>query len=239
MRRRENSSQPRTSVTILPRAGVSPPDTPRFSPDLRRLAASGRAGRFLTPVKYSDVMPLDEVLPNAPTTVAAASALFDAAPPVQSEFMIGTWRGAELPTGHPLDGLLAASGWWGKQFVDAETVHPLLFPTGDGRALWPLNPVLAFSGLGVLTKGPGLRDRRFASTVAALQPALRARGPKARLRTTRYRDVDTATMIYDQLPINDVFRQVDEATVLGAMDLRGLSRPYFFVLHRDNSLPVR
>ncbi|PRC45517.1 hypothetical protein C6A85_94750, partial [Mycobacterium sp. ITM-2017-0098] len=70
----------------------------------------------------------------------------------------------------------------------------------------------------------------------ALKPALKARGPKARLRTTRFRGVDTATMIYDQLPINDVFRQIDEATVLGAMDLRGIKAPYFFVLHRDNSL---
>ncbi len=59
------------------------------------------------------------------------------------------------------------------------------------------------------------------------------------MRTTRYRDVDTATMIYDQLPINDVFRRLDEQTVIGAMDLRGVARPYFFVLRRDESLPVR
>ena len=37
--------------------------------------------------------------------------------------MIGTWHGAEVPTGHPMDGLLEASGWWGKQFIDAETVR--------------------------------------------------------------------------------------------------------------------
>ena len=46
-------------------------------------------------------------------------------------------------------------------------------------------------------------------------------------------------MSYDQLPINDVFRRLDDATVLGAMDLRGSKAPYFFVLRRDDSLPVR
>ena len=78
---------------------------------------------------------LADVLPNAPTTTDHALALFDELPAVDTDFMIGTWHGAELPTGHRLDGLLQASGWWGKQFVDCATVHPLLFPTGDGRAL--------------------------------------------------------------------------------------------------------
>ena len=194
--------------------------------------------RFLTPVKYGVGMLLSDVLPNAPTDTADALTLFDAAPAVEADAMIGTWHGAELPTGHPLDGLLAASGWWGKQFVDAETVHPLLFPTGDG-ALWALNPLLAFSGLGVVTKLPGLRGRDYRGAISAARPALQTRAPRARLRTTRYRGVDTATMIYDQLPINDVFRRLDDATVLGAMDLRGSKAPYFFVLKRDDSLPVR
>lgn len=183
-------------------------------------------------------MLLSDVLPNAPTDTADALALFDGAPAVDAAAMIGTWRGAELPTGHPLDGLLAASGWWGKQFVDAETVHPLLFPTGNG-ALWALNPLLAFSGLGLVTKLPGLRGRSYRGAISAARRALQTGAPKARLRTTRYRDVDTATMIYDQLPVNDVFRRLDDRTVLGAMDLRGSKAPYFFVLRRDDSLAVR
>ena len=50
--------------------------------------------------------------------------------------------------------------------------------------------------------------------------------------------VVTATMIYDALPINDLFRAVDGATRLGLMDLRDMPQPFFFVLRRDNSLPV-
>lgn len=198
---------------------------------------------YLTPVKYSVCMLLTDVLPDAPTTTAAALAVFDAAPAVEPDFMIGSWRGAELPTAHPLDGLLAASGWWGKEFLDAESVNPLLFPTADGAALWALNPALAFGGLGVATRTPWVKGLDFTGVIAKLKPVLGTKSPKARLRTTRYRGVDTATMIYDQLPINDVFRLLDDAggseTVLGAMDLRGSARPYFFVLRRDDSLAVR
>ena len=48
-----------------------------------------------------------------------------------------------------------------------------------------------------------------------------------------YRGVLTATMCYDALPINDVFRKVDNDTLVGAMDLRGLEMPFMFVLRRD------
>jgi GXWXG protein/uncharacterized protein DUF4334 len=176
---------------------------------------------------------LHQLLPTVPTTTAEALDIFDAADSVEPDFMIGTWHGAELPTGHPMDGLLATTGWWGKQFVDAETVHPLLFPTRDGAALWALNPVMAFGGLGLARK---LTHRSVAGPITALRPLLHTRAPRARLRTTRYRGSDTATMIYDQLPINDVFRRLSGDAVIGAMDLRGSRRPYFFVLCRDDSL---
>jgi hypothetical protein len=42
-------------------------------------------------------------------------------------------------------------------------------------------------------------------------------------------------MIYDHLPIIDIFRRVDEDTLLGVMDMRGLADPYFFILRRDRS----
>lgn len=179
---------------------------------------------------------LTDVLENVPTTTAEALELFDSLPAVEPEFLFGTWHGAEVPTGHPLDGMLAASGWWGKHFTDGETVHPLLFPTADGAGLWPLNPAPAFAGLGVAGKLPGLKRRGIAGAINVFKPVLKAGGPKARVRTTRYRGVDTATMIYDQVPANDVFRSIDQRTVLGAMDLRGLRDPYFFILQRDNSL---
>ena len=49
----------------------------------------------------------------------------------------------------------------------------------------------------------------------------------------QYRDRVSATMIYDYLPINDVFRQVDENTVMGLMDYKAIAQPFFFVLSRE------
>jgi hypothetical protein len=42
-------------------------------------------------------------------------------------------------------------------------------------------------------------------------------------------------MVYDALPIIDVFRRVTADRVLGLMDLRGLAEPFFFLLDRDAS----
>lgn len=61
---------------------------------------------------------------------------------------------------------------------------------------------------------------------------------KARLRMTEYRGKLSATMIYDDWPTLDVFRQVDGDTVLGVMDARGMAAPYFFVLRRDAGAPT-
>ena len=64
-------------------------------------------------------------------------------------------------------------------------------------------------------------------------PLLSTKRPAARLRMVEYRGVVTGTMIYDALPINDHFRAVDEDTLLGAMDFRGMESPFMFVLRRE------
>jgi hypothetical protein len=48
-----------------------------------------------------------------------------------------------------------------------------------------------------------------------------------------YRHQVTATMIYDQLPINDSFRKIDDDTVVGVMDFKDVPQPFFFVLRRE------
>ena len=47
-----------------------------------------------------------------------------------------------------------------------------------------------------------------------------------------YRGKVSATMVYDYLPINDAFRKVNDDTVLGVMDLKNSSQPFFFILKR-------
>ncbi len=66
----------------------------------------------------------------------------------------------------------------------------------------------------------------------AIQPLLRTSRPRARLRLMSHRGVVSATMVYDHLPINDVFRRLDGETLIGLMDMRGFSAPFFFQLRR-------
>jgi hypothetical protein len=155
---------------------------------------------------------------------------FDAAPPVPVEEMLGRWRGSGVPTGSPLDGLLESYGWYGKEFLDAETVHPLLFSTPSGPR--PVDPALV--PIGVLRDRPGVAHSRAARfAFRAVRPLVTTSRPRARLRAVEHRGVVTAAMVYDALPIIDVFRRESADTVLGLMDLRGLPAPFFFRLTRE------
>jgi hypothetical protein len=160
-----------------------------------------------------------------------ALAFFDGLPAVTADEMLGRWRGTGLPTGSPLDGLLEGLGWYGKEFLDDEAVHPLLFADRGGEPR-PVDP--AMLPVSVLRDYAGFLNvwpvRRAFATV---RPLLYTRRPRARLRTVEHRGVVTAAMVYDALPIIDVFRRVGDDVRLGAMDMRGLPSPFLFVLRRD------
>jgi hypothetical protein len=160
----------------------------------------------------------------------AALDAFDGLPVITPEEMIGSWRGSELPTAHPLDGLLALYGWRGKRFEDAERVHPLLFEH-HGRTV-AVDP--ARLPLGVALNLPHLsRTDKAVELFRASLPLWRTRKPKARLRAVEHRGLVSAAMIYDDLPIIDHFRRADEGRVLGLMDFRRTPRPFFFLLERE------
>ena len=167
------------------------------------------------------------------TTTAAALALFDSLPAAPLEVMFGSWRGSGLETGHPLDGLLETFGWHGKRFEGPEDAHPLVLETSGG-ALFCINPSLIPTGM-LIRYATLFKRRSIARIFRASVRLLRTERPQARLRLTEFRGVSTATMIYDALPINDIFRMVDHNTLLGLMDLRGVTKPFFFVLRRESA----
>ena len=158
-----------------------------------------------------------------------AADLFDSLAPVTIDEILGRWHGSEVPTGHPLDGLLDVSGWYGKEFIDADTVHPLLFGTpGD---LYAVNPKLM--PLGALNRLGDRFPRKLPPGGRSAFRAARTRKPRARLRVVEFRGTSSTAMVYDDLPIIDHFRRLGPDALLGAMDLRGSDRPYFFLLERD------
>ena len=160
-----------------------------------------------------------------------ALAYFDSLPVVAPGEMLGRWRGSGLVTGSPLDGLLEAYGWYGKEFLDDETVHPLLFNDRSGRprpvdpSLLPVNLLRDYAGF--------LQFWPLRTALTRLRPLLYTSRPKGRLREVTHRGVVTAALVYDTLPIIDVFRNFGDDVRLGAMDMRGLPAPFLFVLRRD------
>ena len=74
-----------------------------------------------------------EILEAGSGRIEDALELFDSLDTVDLPFMMSRWRGSEITTGHPQDGVLAATRWYGKEFEDPETVHPLLHRTGSGE----------------------------------------------------------------------------------------------------------
>lgn len=162
---------------------------------------------------------------------AEVTAFFDRLPAVAvEEIPLGRWRGGEIATGHPMDGLLTASGWYGKQFDGPEAVHPLLFST-PGRGIFSVDPRRV--PLSLAGRIPNELVARGKKALPVLALGLRTTRPRARLRAIEFRGTVSAAMVYDHLPIIDVFRRVDERTLLGMMDQRGAARPYFFTLRLD------
>ena len=163
------------------------------------------------------------------TTTEQALAWFDSLDPVNLDFMFGRWRGAELHTAHPMNGLLEVSQWYGKEFIDAETVHPLLCLDNHGKIIKVAPHPIAMNWA---LKFPVFKQDFMKPLLALANSLLKTEKSQARLRMMDYRGKVSATMIYDVLPIHDSFRKVDDNTVLGIMDYKNLPQPFFFTLRR-------
>ena len=163
-------------------------------------------------------------------TTEEAVAAWDGLPVVAADEMIGDWRGAEVPTGHPLDGLLTASRWHGKRFLGADEVYPLVHLTKGGNKYYadPARVPLA-AALKLPTPKGQLGTRLFAATKAYHATTK----PRARLRMTEHRGGITAAMLYDHRPIIDAFARLSGDTVMGLMDMKGIDRPYVFTLTKE------
>lgn len=154
---------------------------------------------------------------------------YDQLEEIDCAFMYGRWKGYEVITGHPMNGLLAQANWYGKLLIDQETVYPLVLLNTKKTALFFIDPKwlplnLDFKFL-----------KKNAKSLAGGLKLLKTKDSKARLRMTEFRGKISATMIYDEKPIHDVFRKIDENTVLGWMDLKQQPQPYFFILQRDDN----
>ena len=165
-------------------------------------------------------------------STAEAWQIFDSLDVVEVSAMVGSWRGASFPTDHPLDGVLEAYHWHGKRFDDSEHVHPLVFKTLSGGTT-SINPLWMLPVVNWLDRLPVPKAEAVGRMFQMSMPLFATSQSCARLRMTNYRGKESATMIYDCLPINDIFRKVDANTVFSVMDLKGVKQPFFFMLQRE------
>lgn len=173
---------------------------------------------------------ITKIVEEKQTSIEQALELFDQLETIDLEFIFGQWRGYGLHTNHRMDGLLETFNWYGKEFIDADQVHPLLFLNRQNQPI-KIAPNPFFIDLAVKLNFP---KPNFLTTFFRLSiPWFKTEQSRARLRMMEYRGAVSATMIYDYLPIHDHFRKIDETTVLGLMDFKPLSQPFFFLLKRD------
>ncbi len=177
-------------------------------------------------------MTSQDLLKNRKATTEQALDLFDSLEPVDLPFMLGSWKGEGFLTDHPMDGLLESYHWYGKRFDSPEDVHPLVFSKRN-HELTSVNPALLGPSLSLAKRGQMPKSAAVGKLFQFLLPLLGTSRSRARLRMTTFRGTPSATMIYDQLPIHDVFRRIHADSVLGVMDYKGMPQPFFFILHRS------
>ncbi|MDX6008242.1 DUF4334 domain-containing protein [Cupriavidus necator] len=177
---------------------------------------------------------LTEMLRNRVSTTAAVLAAFDELDPLSSDSLVGCWSGFVIATGHPMDGLLSAVGWYGKMFQSVDEAYPLIIRSPDASTLFSIDPS-PLPLIGCAKLSPTDMVSRF-STLSPL--ALSTTVSHGRLRMVEYRGKVTGTLIYDQQPILDHFVMIDSQTVLGIMDFKEFPQPGAFVLQRDDDSAV-
>ncbi|PZM16463.1 DUF4334 domain-containing protein [Rhizobium tubonense] len=155
---------------------------------------------------------------------------FQCLPPIEPREMIGLWRSRGIPAGHPFDGVLENLGWFGKRFTAELRADALLFRSGQ-HELIPIDPARIPLGLALRFHKVG-RTRAARNLFSYLRRGLRAKGPVASLKTMSFRGVTSAAMAYDEQPIVDHFRRIDERRIMGMMEIEGDERIYFFELER-------
>jgi len=184
---------------------------------------------------------LNTLLQNG-MTQEDAFAFYDKLEPVENAIMIGKWKGKEAPSFHPMDGVLTVCPWHGKEFVDQETVHPLVFDKKNGKSFY-FNPDNIFKHFESIIKSKTLK--KMINSDKPIDPHkydclykwFKTKDSKARLRQVEYRGKVSAAMVYDRVAIIDIFRKLDDDSVFGVMDVKGdiNNLGYFFVLERESN----
>lgn len=153
---------------------------------------------------------------------------------VDPDEMVGLWRGAGHPSGHPLDGVLENLHWFGKRFHANLRADALLFEGDPGKLVavdpvfFPIKWVIKLAGIG--------RTAMARNLFTHIRHRVRAKATTAVLEMRMDDGVMTAAMVYDRQPIVDYLRKTGDGTIIGKMVVEGDQRLYFFTLEKADRL---
>jgi hypothetical protein len=141
-------------------------------------------------------------------------------PPIQSDQLLGEWNGGFFDTGHPVADILRKINWTGKSFRSRNDVDPVIVLKDGKRVSW---------------------GEWGMASVSAPRSVLRWTIVYYRLTEMHwqvhdmvFRGVLSTTMIYDDRPVLDHFRYVDNDFVAGIMEGKALGKDgeFHFYLKR-------
>ncbi|MGW0337409.1 DUF4334 domain-containing protein [Streptomyces sp. NPDC003011] len=70
---------------------------------------------------------------DGPVSPSELDDIWAALATVRPEDILGEWKGGEFRTGHPLNGMLAKAGWYGKTFTAVHDAKPLICRNAAGE----------------------------------------------------------------------------------------------------------
>lgn len=161
----------------------------------KTLAVIGLTSIFAGPSMAGDIEQqwLDMIASGEAQSAEKLMPLFEQLEPIDTEFMLGTWKGGKFDGGTEPDPI----NWYGKRFSSRTHVEPLLVHTANGS-------IATYDKLG----GAQMRNIEFGGTTSA-------------------------ALVYDQQPIMDYFRKVNDNVVIGLGDIKGKPTDFFFHLTRE------
>ncbi|ODV89284.1 hypothetical protein CANCADRAFT_3912 [Tortispora caseinolytica NRRL Y-17796] len=168
---------------------------------------------------------IDEILESKHLPEKEALEFYLDLEPMELHELRGGWKGSTLYTDHPLDNKMASFGWHGMFFKNNEVVYPSIWNANDGSKFIadPLKVITAVQS-------------STAPDIMGSPQSYLTTSDSARIRMVVSYDHPTATLIYNNLPIYDSFKRIDDDRIVGLVDMKGVDKPYFFMMTRDPDL---
>lgn len=137
----------------------------------------------------------------------------------------GIWKGYEISTTHAMSGALSKINWEGKEFVSKDEVYPLVMKINN-RFL-KVNP--RFLPINKMTiKLVNIKVLRL--FIPYYYKLIKSNRPHATIESYDVNNINTCSIVYNDLQIIDVLKKIDQNMIIGQMNTPYFEEKYYFLL---------